>query len=117
MIVVTGASGFIGRRLVPALLAERTFGSALPGSTGSTGCQPVPAGDPPDGMAAPLRTNKDGLAASVPSAVPVGRLPTGAGRLPAPPFFQTASQDFRAAGLGFQEQLLGSEPGHVPIVG
>lgn len=52
----------------------------------------MPSGYQPDGMAATVRANEDGLLKRAPSVVPVGRLPTGAGKLPALPIFQTRSQ-------------------------
>jgi hypothetical protein len=57
---------------------------------GSTGYQPVPSGYQPDGMEGTVRANGDGLPVKTRSAVPSGRLPEGAGRLPAPPIFRQA---------------------------
>src|SRR5207247_6724636 len=56
---------------------------------GSTGDPPVPSGDSPDGMAATVRADKDGLFAKCHSTLPVGESPTGAGESPAPPIFYT----------------------------
>jgi acyl-CoA thioesterase-1 len=51
----------------------------------------VPSGDQPDGTATAIRAHAKQLAERVFSAVPVGRLPTGAGTLSALPVFQTPS--------------------------
>ncbi|MBI4657317.1 MAG: tRNA (N6-isopentenyl adenosine(37)-C2)-methylthiotransferase MiaB [Verrucomicrobia bacterium] len=60
---------------------------------GSTGYQPVPSGDSPDGMeraskASPEFGNPLGC-----TPTPVGESPTGAGESPAPPIFQTRSRE------------------------
>jgi len=54
------------------------------------GDPPVPSGDPLDGRKATVRTNGDGLSAMLFGAVPFGGSPTGAGKLPALPFFRHA---------------------------
>jgi len=56
---------------------------------GSTGYQPVPSGNLPDGMGAASMNNPGAGFIARLAAIPVGKLPTGAGRLPAPPIFQT----------------------------
>jgi hypothetical protein len=58
---------------------------------GSTGYQPVPSGDSPDGMASVSAANLDARFPAATSPVPVGGSPTGAGESPAPPIFQTGS--------------------------
>jgi Tol biopolymer transport system component len=60
--------------------------------SGSTGYQPVPSGDSPDGTATTLRTNQGKASAGVPPPIPVGGSPTGAGESPAPPTPQTAAE-------------------------
>jgi hypothetical protein len=51
----------------------------------------VPSGDSPDGTATSVCVNEDGLLPKLRRAVPVGGSPTGAGKLPALPIFQTRS--------------------------
>ena len=53
----------------------------------------MPSGDSPDGMAATLRIDQDVLFAKLLSAIPVGRLPTGAGESPALPIPKIRSED------------------------
>ncbi|MBI4661627.1 MAG: hypothetical protein HY735_22620 [Verrucomicrobia bacterium] len=60
---------------------------------GGTDYQPVPSGNLPDGTGEASMSNPGARFVATPPAVPVGRLPTGAGRLPAPPIFQTASAE------------------------
>lgn len=45
--------------------------------SGSTGDLPVPSGDSPNGRAATVPANKDGLFAKVLAVVPVGGAPAG----------------------------------------
>ena len=45
----------------------------------------MPSGDSPDGTGATPRASQDGFSAQLRSALPVGKLPTGAGGSPAPP--------------------------------
>ncbi|MBI4663148.1 MAG: carboxypeptidase regulatory-like domain-containing protein [Verrucomicrobia bacterium] len=52
---------------------------------GSTGDPPVPSGNLPDGTVAAALTDSGAGFASSPAPIPVGKLPTGAGRLPALP--------------------------------
>jgi NAD(P)-dependent dehydrogenase (short-subunit alcohol dehydrogenase family) len=52
----------------------------------------VPSGDSPDGTEATLQINQDGLSTKSLFALPVGKLPTGAGESPAPPIFRTHSK-------------------------
>jgi hypothetical protein len=59
---------------------------------GSTGYQPVPSGDSPDGRASGSAANLDALFPAATSPVPVGGSPTGAVESPAPPIFQTGDQ-------------------------
>ncbi|MBI4663105.1 MAG: hypothetical protein HY735_30220 [Verrucomicrobia bacterium] len=66
--------------------AESVFENSV---SGSTGCQPVPPGHLPDGTGATSMSNPGAGLALTPAAIPVGRLPTGAGKLPAPPIFKT----------------------------
>jgi hypothetical protein len=61
---------------------ESVFENPFPGSTGYQ----------PDGMEGTVRANGDGLSVETRSAVPSGRLPDGAGKLPALPFFQADSK-------------------------
>jgi hypothetical protein len=68
---------------------QNVFGKS---SLGSIGEPPVPSGDSPDGTATSVCVNEDGLLAKSRRAVPVGGSPTGAGKLPALPIFQTRSQ-------------------------
>jgi TatD DNase family protein len=71
-------------------------GSVLANSfPGSTGDPPVPPGNLPDGMEATVRDNEDGHFSRWPGAVAFGGSPNGAGKLPAPPIFQTGSQQLR----------------------
>ena len=49
------------------------------------------SGDSPDGTGAAFRTDGDVLFTMLPSTVPVGGSPTGAGESPALPFFETRS--------------------------
>ena len=58
---------------------------------GSTGHWPAPSGYQPDGTRATVRIKDDGLSVTSVAAVPIGRLPTGAGKLPALPIFKTRS--------------------------
>jgi DMSO reductase family type II enzyme chaperone len=58
---------------------------------GSTGYQPVPSGDSPDGMESAFAANPDARFPSATSLIPVGESPTGAGESPAPPIFRTGS--------------------------
>jgi myxalamid-type polyketide synthase MxaC len=60
---------------------------------GSTGYQPVPSGDSPDGMASASPANLDARLPATTSAIPFGGSPTGAGESPAPPTSQTGSKD------------------------
>ncbi len=52
---------------------------------GSTGYQPVPLGDPPDGTEEKLRPIKTAPSSSCAPAIPVGESPTVAGGSPALP--------------------------------
>ena len=67
---------------------KSVFGKSL---LGSAGYQPVPSGHQPDGTRATVRIKDDGLSVTSVAAVPVGRLPTGASKLPALPIFKTRS--------------------------
>ena len=51
------------------------------------------SGDSPDGTGATVRFKRDGLFATVCFTVPVGGSPTGAGKSPALPIFQTRSEE------------------------
>ena len=53
--------------------------------SGSTGYQPVPSGDSPDGMARASSANPDAGFISMVSPIPVGGSPTGTGGSPVPP--------------------------------
>jgi carbon starvation protein len=63
---------------------------------GSTGYQPVPSGDSPDGMASASAANLDARFPAATSPFPVGGSPTGTGESPAPPIFRTGSTKARA---------------------
>ncbi len=52
---------------------------------GSTGYQPVPSGNLPDGTGEASRKQSGVASSSSASSIPVGGSPTGAGRLPVPP--------------------------------
>ncbi|MBI4660453.1 MAG: hypothetical protein HY735_16575, partial [Verrucomicrobia bacterium] len=54
-------------------------------TSGSTGYQPVPSGNLPDGTARTSATEPDAGFASNPSPIPVGESPTGTGESPVPP--------------------------------
>ena len=58
----------------------------------STGHWPVPSGDAPDGPRATQHSRQNALTLHHASAVAVGGSPTGAGKLPALPIFQTHAQ-------------------------
>ncbi|MBI4658347.1 MAG: PQQ-binding-like beta-propeller repeat protein [Verrucomicrobia bacterium] len=68
--------------------AKRVFEKAY---LGSTGYQPVLSGDSPDATRAASVNSPDAGLTLAPAAIPVGKLPTGAGRLPAPPILKTGS--------------------------
>jgi len=51
----------------------------------STGYQPVSSGNLPDGTGEDSRRQSSAASSSSATAIPVGRLPTGTGRLPVPP--------------------------------
>jgi aminodeoxyfutalosine synthase len=59
--------------------------SALNDEMGGTGNLPVPSGNLPDGTSGAVQRGESVPTANQPHAIPVGRLPTGAGKLPAPP--------------------------------
>ncbi len=67
---------------------------------GSTGYQPVPSDDSPDGTGTTLRGNLDALFDALRCALPVGESPTGAGESPALPIFKTRSKINVVAGRG-----------------
>ncbi|MBI4661242.1 MAG: hypothetical protein HY735_20660 [Verrucomicrobia bacterium] len=52
---------------------------------GSPGYQPVPSDNPPDGTGAALMNRSGAGVIAARATIPVGKMPTGAGRLPAPP--------------------------------
>jgi aminodeoxyfutalosine synthase len=54
-------------------------------AAGGTGNLPVPSGSLPEGTSETIRGSKNGSDANQRAAVPVGKLPTGAGGSPAPP--------------------------------
>lgn len=66
-------------------------------ATGSTGDQPAPSGNLPDGTGAASLTNRSVGLAATPASVPVGRSPTGVGRLPASPILLTGSATEQAS--------------------
>jgi N-acetylated-alpha-linked acidic dipeptidase len=59
---------------------------------GSTGYQPVPSGDSPDGRASVLASNLNARFPATTSPIPVGGSPTGTGESPVPPLLQTAAK-------------------------
>jgi hypothetical protein len=59
---------------------------------GSTGYQPVPSGDSPDGTASASAGYLDARFPATTSPIPVGGSPTGMGESPAPPIFQAGSK-------------------------
>jgi hypothetical protein len=71
-------------RRMPKSLSENSV-------LGSTGYQPVPSGDSPDGRASASAANLDARFPAATSPVPVGGSPTGAGEPPAPPIFRIGS--------------------------
>jgi hypothetical protein len=86
------------------------------------GYQPVPSGYQPDGTATAFRGNENQVLQRVPSAVPVGKLPTGASKLPELPIFRTQAQarliqnapgccTFRGRGERFSATLQHDLPG------
>ena len=76
-------------RIVPESLSE----NSVLGSTGyQPGYQPVPSGDPPDGMGRASQASANVAFEALTTVVPVGGSPTGAGGSPAPPIFQTGSE-------------------------
>jgi multidrug efflux pump subunit AcrB len=82
--------------LVPVVfsLLHRRAPESLPenSASGSTGCQPVPSGDSPDGMTSASAVNLDASFPAATSPIPVGGSPTGAGESPAPPIFLIGSK-------------------------
>ncbi|MBI4660479.1 MAG: TolC family protein [Verrucomicrobia bacterium] len=56
---------------------------------GSTACQPVPSGNLPDGTDAASMYVPRASLTTTPAPIPIGKLQIGAGKLPAPPIFQT----------------------------
>jgi malonyl CoA-acyl carrier protein transacylase len=81
-----------GNKIAPPPTPPRVKGASEEGDLGGTGYQPVPSGNLPDRMGAASIRNPGAGFIATPSAIPVGRLPTGAGKLPAPPISQTSSQ-------------------------
>jgi spermidine synthase len=77
----------VGGSIASQVAKSRPENSVL----GSTGYQPVPSGDSPDGMASAPAANLDARFPTSTSPIPVGGSPTGAGESPAPPIFQTGS--------------------------
>ncbi len=59
---------------------------------GSTGYQPVPSGNLPDGTGVTPRVKPDAVVPRDAATIPVGGSPTGAGRLPAPPMSNTVAK-------------------------
>ncbi len=59
---------------------------------GSTGYQPVPSGDPPDGKGRALASDPNAGFAAKAGLLSVGGSPTEAGESPALPIFQTDSE-------------------------
>ncbi|MBI4659014.1 MAG: (Fe-S)-binding protein [Verrucomicrobia bacterium] len=81
--------------------AAETVGSVAGVSNlGSTGYQPVPSGDSPDGMARPSFTKSSAGVVLSASSIPVGGSPTGAGESPALPLLRTGSNTSSAGPIG-----------------
>ncbi|MBI4658629.1 MAG: hypothetical protein HY735_07240 [Verrucomicrobia bacterium] len=95
---VIEAAHFVQIRPAQGELSELIF-DVPPGATvtdvldpGSTGYQPVPSGNLPDGSGAASMNQPSAGSNATLAATPVGRLPTGAGRLPAPPVLEASSK-------------------------
>ncbi len=119
---------FVSRRYYNRLLPwAATAGLTLlpePGQ-GSTGYQPVPSGYQPNGTVAAVQTNENDLSRKSPTAVPVGRLPAGAGKSPAPPILRvlptTSLPPAPTSDFGLRTSDLASAPpspiSHLPSSG
>src|SRR5439155_7766266 len=62
-----------------------SLGGPLFGGMGSTGYQPVPPVDSPDGTGGTIRDSRNAASTKEPLPIPVGKLQTGTGGSPVPP--------------------------------